>query len=158
VEIKQPKLVFLEGENKCPYRWSTGEMVGAFLTALRDHRKILGGVCTGCGAVIVPPSSYCETCSSPVEEMREVGPRGVVMTWARVPEPFDDAPLPAPFRYVLVRLAGSDTSMVHVAPDDDNVRVGAILIPEFREERWGSITDIKWFVPEGNRGPEDSDD
>jgi len=29
--------------------------------------------------------------------------------------------------------------------------VGAILIPEFREERRGSITDIKWFVLEGSQ-------
>ena len=158
MEIKQPELVYLEGENRCPYTWSTGETVGAFLTALRDHRKILGGVCAGCGTVIVPAVSYCEACASPVDEMREVGPKGVVMSWARVPEPFDDAPLPAPFRYVLVRLSGSDTSMVHVAPDDGRIKVSAIVTPEFREERRGSITDIKWFVPDGGQAGGADDD
>lgn len=157
MDVKQPKLIYMKGENKCPYRWSTGEAVGAFLTALRDHEKILAGVCGGCGAVVVPPTSYCELCGSQVEDMKEVGPEAVVMSWARSPEPFEDAPLPAPFRYVLVRLAGADTSMVHVAPDDDGIEVGAVVTPEFREERRGSITDIKWFVPDRERGAKNDD-
>jgi uncharacterized OB-fold protein len=70
------------------------------------------------------------------------------MSWARVEKPVEGAPLDPPFRYVLVRLAGADTSMLHVAPDDDRVRTGATVTPEYREEREGSITDIKWFVPE----------
>jgi uncharacterized OB-fold protein len=83
-----------------------------------------------------------------MRDWREVGPRGVVMSWARVDKPVRGAPLEPPFRYVLVRLAGADTSMLHLAPDDDAVRTGATVTPEFREERTGSITDIKWFVPE----------
>jgi uncharacterized OB-fold protein len=158
VELREPKLVFLEGENRCPYRWSTGGTVGGFLTALRDHRKILGGVCGGCGAVGTPPASYCETCSSNVEELTEVGPRGVVMSWSRVAEPFEGAPMETPFRYVLVRLAGADTSLVHLAPDDDRIEVGAVVAPEFREERQGSITDIKWFVPMAGWEPGEDDD
>ena len=102
----------------------------------------------------VPPTSYCESCGSEVAELREVGPRGVVMTWARVADGFEGAPLPVPFRYVMVRLAGADTDMLHVAPDDDAVRIGATVRPEFRrrEERGGEITDIKWFVPDGEGG------
>jgi uncharacterized OB-fold protein len=57
-------------------------------------------------------------------------------------------PLEPPFRYVVVRLAGADTSILHLAPDDDAVRTGAAVLAEFREERTGSIMDIKWFVPE----------
>lgn len=157
MELREPKLVFLEGENRCPYKWSTGGTVGSFLTTLRDHGKILGGTCSGCGAVIVPPVSYCETCASRVDELTEVGPRGVVMSWSRAVEPFEDAPMEAPFRYVLVRLAGADTSLVHLAPDDDRIKVGAVVTPEFRKERRGSITDIKWFVPTEEEPGEDDD-
>ncbi|MBU1672561.1 MAG: OB-fold domain-containing protein [Actinobacteria bacterium] len=146
--LEPPELVYLKGETRCHYTWSTGEVVGSFLGALRDHARILGAVCSGCGRVAVPPLSYCEECCSAMEDYREVGPRGVVMSWTRVAAGFPDAPLPAPFRYVLVKLAGADTSLLHLAPDDERVVVGATLHPEFRKVRRGAITDIKWFVPD----------
>lgn len=154
MESEQSDLIYLESETRCTYAWSTGEIVGAFLEALRERGRILGALCGGCGTVAVPPQSYCETCGSSMKEWREVGPRGVVMTWARVTDAFEGAPLEAPFRYVLVRLAGADTSILHLAPDDDRVRIGAAVVPEFREKRTGSITDIKWFVPEEQPGPD----
>jgi uncharacterized OB-fold protein len=146
--LKQPELVYLDGATRCHYTWSAGEVVGSFLSALRDHGRILGAVCSGCGRVAVPPLSYCEECSAGMKDYREVGPRGVVMSWTRVAAGFPGAPLPVPFRYVLVKLAGADTSMLHLAPDDDRVVVGATLRPEFRDARTGAITDIKWFVPD----------
>ena len=150
--LKEPELVYLEGATKCPYEWTTGRTVGEFLAALRDHKRILGAVCGGCGAVSVPPTSYCELCSSEMKDWKEVGPRGVVMSWARVAGPFEGAPLEPPFRYVLVRLAGADTSLLHIAPDDERVKTGAAVRPEWRRERTGSITDILWFVPDEATG------
>jgi uncharacterized OB-fold protein len=150
MESEQSEFMYLDGETSSRYSWSTGEIVGAFLEALRERGRILGALCGGCGTVAVPPQSYCEICGSSMKEWREVGPRGVVMTWARVADGFEGAPLEAPFRYVLVRLAGADTSLLHLAPDDDRVKIGATVVPEFRDERTGSITDIKWFVPEGS--------
>lgn len=148
--LKEPELEFLEGRTACRYSWSTGETVGSFLQALRDHGKMLGSVCAECGTVTAPAMSYCEKCGGPAADFTEVGPRGVVMSWAVVPTDFDGAPLPAPFRYVLVRLAGADTEMLHVAPDDDRVKVGAAVHPEFRPaaQRKGMITDIIRFVPD----------
>lgn len=146
--LKEPELIFHQAENRCPYRWSAGRAVGTFMAALRDHRKILGSVCDGCGSVHVPAVSYCELCAGSMSDWREVGPRGVVMSWAGAPTGFEHAPVEAPFRFVLVRLAGADTSILHVAPDDDRIRVGATVVPEFRKERTGAITDIRWFVPE----------
>jgi uncharacterized OB-fold protein len=142
------ELEYVDSSEGNRYAWSTGEITGAFLEALRDRGIILGALCRGCGTVAVPPNSYCEVCGSTMRDWRQVGPRGVVMTWARVERRVEGVPLESPFRYVLVRLAGADTSILHLAPDDDAVRTGATVIPEFREERSGSITDIKWFVPE----------
>lgn len=70
------------------------------------------------------------------------------MSWSRVAGGFEGAPVQAPFRYVLVRLAGTDSAILHLAPDDDRIEIGAVLRPEWRDERHGSITDIKWFVPD----------
>jgi uncharacterized OB-fold protein len=156
LDLKPPELVCLEGEARCTYNWSTGDVVGAFLAALRDHGKILGSICSGCGDVMVPPQSYCEKCGEAMADFREVGPRGVVMSWAGAPPGLQGAPVEAPFRYVLVRLAGADAELLHVAPDDERIKVGATVRGEFRppEERTGSITDIKWFVPDGEQAEE----
>lgn len=148
MDIDKPELEYVKGGTGYRYAWSTGEITGAFLEALRDRGVILGALCRGCGTVSVPPNSYCEACGSTMRDWREVGPRGVVMSWARMERPVPGVPLEPPFRYVLVRLAGADTSILHFAPDDDAVRTGAAVSAEFREERTGSITDIRWFVPE----------
>ena len=136
-------------ETRIEYRWTARWTTGAFLRALRDSRKIMGAVCGACGTVAVPPLSYCEVCGGDTDELREVGPRGVITSWARVLDAPESSPVEAPFRYVLVRLEGADTSLVHLAPDDDRVDVGVTVVPEFRERRSGAVTDIKWFVPEG---------
>jgi uncharacterized protein len=147
--LNPPELVYMEGETRSPYHWATGDAAGAFLMALRDHGKLLGAVCEGCGGVAVPPQTYCEKCGSPMADYREVGPKGVVMSWAGVGSSYGAAPVEPPFRYIMVRLAGADTELVHIAPDDDRIKVGATVRPEFLplEERRGAITDIKWFVP-----------
>lgn len=139
----------MSGEIRNEYSWAAGETTGAFLEALRGSGKILAAVCGRCGLVAVPPLSYCEVCGARMKELREVGPRGVVTSWARVERTPRGSPVEAPFRYVLVRLIGADTSMLHIAPDDERVDIGRTVSPEFREERGRGITDIKWFVPEG---------
>jgi uncharacterized OB-fold protein len=87
-------------------------------------------------------------CGVGTGDLTEVGPTGIVMSWARVTDHIQGAPVKAPFRFVLVRLAGADTSMLHLAPDDQRIKIGCKVVPEFRGERTGSITDIKWFVPQ----------
>jgi len=149
MDLKEPRLVFLEANNSCPYRWSTGEIVGSFLTALRDHGKLLASKCPACYRVACPPASYCEECGAAATELVEVGPTGVVVSSAGVEEPWAGAPLDVPFCYVLIRLAGADTSLLHLAPNDGSVHPGSTVRPELRPERNGSITDIKWFVAAG---------
>jgi uncharacterized OB-fold protein len=153
--IEPPELTELRVQSISEYSWSTGEVTGSFLGALQKHGKILGAVCSGCGRVAAPPLSYCESCGSGISDYKEVGPRGVVMSWAGAPGDTEGAPLDGPFRFILVRLAGADTEMVHLAPDDERIRIGAAVRPEFRPapERTGSITDIRWFIPDES-GPD----
>lgn len=147
---------FMKERAEHSYRWATGQAIGFFLTTLKEQGKIIGATCEGCGQVSVPAQSYCESCGADTSGFTEVGPRGVIISWAGVPGP-DRGPdrlsgtalLPAPFRYVLVRLAGADTELLHLAPADERIKIGAAVVPEFRprEERTGCITDIRWFVP-----------
>ena len=130
------------------YRWSTGEAVGAFLSTLRDSERLLGSVCPECGVVSCPPTSCCERCGTSSSELREVGPSGVVMVVARQSAGFPSAPLDVPFRYVLIKLAGADTTLLHVAKDDERIVPGAVVVPEFAPEKSGTMMDIAYFRPE----------
>ncbi|MBN1289015.1 MAG: DNA-binding protein [Actinobacteria bacterium] len=142
------QFICLEQNMKLKFRRPTGGVVGLFLAALRDEKKIIGSECRNCGKVFVPPASYCERCSSDISALREVGPRGIVISWTLAPKGFDNSPADAPFRYIMVRPMGADTPLLHVSPDDERIRIGTVVRPVFREERTGSITDIKWFVPD----------
>jgi hypothetical protein len=135
-----------------PYSRSVGPVIGAFLTGLRDG-KIIGATGSG-GVVIVPPTEYDPYTAEPTGEMVEVGPEGTVESWAWVGTPAPQHPLETPFAWVLVRLDGAGTSMLHVldAPSPDAVstkmRVRADFVAE--GERIGRIQDIRAFVPAGS--------
>ena len=132
-----------------PYSRSVGPVIGAFLTGLRDGR-ILGATGTG-GAVIVPPTEYDPQTAEATGALVEVGPEGTVETWAWVGRPAPQHPLDHPFAWVLVRLDGAATSMLHVldAGSPEVVRTGMRVRADFRPagERVGRIQDIRAFVP-----------
>jgi uncharacterized OB-fold protein len=133
------------------YKRSVGPVIGAFLTALRDGR-ILGATGSG-GKVAVPPAEYDPITGEDSGELVDVGPGGVVTTWAWTAEPRPDQPLDRPFAWVLVRLDGADTALLHVmeAAGPDAVSTGMRVTARFRPraERVGHIKDIECFVAEG---------
>jgi uncharacterized OB-fold protein len=135
-----------------PYSRSVGPVIGAFLTGLRDG-KLLGVRGSG-GAVVVPPTEYDPTTGEDTGELVEVGPGGVVETWAYVAHPLPKHPLDRPFAWALIRLDGADTAMLHVVDSGgpDGVATGDRVTVRFRpaEERIGAMADIEAFVPEGS--------
>jgi uncharacterized protein len=132
------------------YTRSTGPVIGAFFTGLRDG-KILGAT-TADGKVIVPPTEYDPVTAEDVGELVEVGPSGVVTTWAWASAPKKGQPLDRPFAWALVRLDGADTGMLHVvdAPGPESMRSGMRVTVRWRpdEERIGRMADIECFVAE----------
>jgi uncharacterized OB-fold protein len=135
------------------YKRTVGPVIGAFLTGLRDGR-ILGATGSG-GAVSVPPAEYDPVTGEDVGDLVEVGPGGVVTTWAWAARPTPDQPLDRPFAWALVKLDGADTALLHVldAGSPDAVYSGMRVTARFRPEaaRVGHIKDIECFVPEGAR-------
>jgi len=133
------------------YTRSTGPVIGAFLTGLRDGRIL--GATTPSGQVVVPPTEYDPITSEEVGDLVEVGQSGVVTTWSWAATPLKDQPLERPFAWALVRLDGADTAMLHVVdaggPDamETGMRVTARWRP--RAERVGHMRDIECFVAEG---------
>jgi uncharacterized OB-fold protein len=158
--LPESEVLHAEHHLEYPYLRSVGPVIGAFLTGLRDG-KILG--VRGAGdAVIVPPTEYDPITGEDTGELVEVGPGGVVETWAWVSRPLPKHPRQTPFAWALIRLGGADTAMLHVVDADgpEALSSGDRVVVRFRPagERIGSMADIDAFVPDaGARSPRDSE-
>ncbi len=131
-----------------PFSRTTGPVIGAFLTGLRE--EVLVGIRGSDGRVLVPPTEYDPLTGEELRELVEVGPGGVVTTWAWVESPRAKQPLDRPFAWALIRLDGADTGMLHAvdAGSMDVMRTGMRVVPRWRDEREGHILDIECFDPE----------
>ncbi|MFE5093844.1 Zn-ribbon domain-containing OB-fold protein [Streptomyces sp. NPDC056638] len=130
-----------------PFTRSLGPVQSAFLTGLRE-RTVLG-VRTGDGKVLVPPVEYDPVTAEELRELTEVATTGTVTTWAWNPAPRRDQPLAAPFAWVLVKLDGADTALLHVldATGPEAVNTGMRVRIRWAPQRTGAITDIACFEP-----------
>ena len=135
------------------YTRSTGPVLGAFFTGLRD-RTIVGNRDSR-GVVHVPPVEYDPHTREPLTEMVELGSGdgvgGVVVAWTWVPTPTGVNPLDTPFAWALVRFDGADTAMLlPLAADGPGaVRTGMRVRVRWAAERVGNVHDIACVVPEG---------
>ncbi|KOU19898.1 Zn-ribbon domain-containing OB-fold protein [Streptomyces sp. WM6368] len=138
-----------------PFTRSLGPVQSAFLTGLREG--VVLGVKTSDGKVMVPPVEYDPVTAEEIRELVEVGATGTVTTWAWNDRPRPQQPLDTPFAWVLVKLDGADTALLHAldAPGPDAVRTGMRVRVRWAAERTGAITDIACFEPyEGPGGGE----
>ncbi|MET9093621.1 OB-fold domain-containing protein [Streptomyces cyaneofuscatus] len=137
-----------------PFTRSLGPVQSAFLTGLRE-RTVLG-VRADDGTVLVPPVEYDPVTANELRELVEVATTGTVTTWAWNPSPRRDQPLGTPFAWVLVRLDGAATALLHAldAPGPDAVHTGMRVRIRWAAIRTGAITDIACFEPyDGEPGP-----
>ncbi|MFI1650767.1 Zn-ribbon domain-containing OB-fold protein [Streptomyces avidinii] len=139
-----------------PFTRSLGPVQSAFLTGLREG--VVLGVKTSDGKVMVPPVEYDPATAEEIRELVEVGATGTVTTWAWNDRPRPRQPLDTPFAWVLVKLDGADTALLHAldAPGPDAVRTGMRVRVRWAAERTGAITDIACFEPyegPGGGGP-----
>ena len=134
-----------------PFSRTTGPVVGAFLTGLRE--QVLVAIRGSDGRVIIPPVEYDPITAEDLTELVEVGPGGTVRSFAWVPEPHAKHPLQRPFAWALIQPDGADTSLVHAvdAGTPDRIAAGTRVRPRWRDERNGEITDIECFGLEDQR-------
>ena len=129
-----------------PYTRSTGPMVGAFLTGLRDRRVL--GVKDSTGRVVVPPPEYdvATAAQLPADDLVEVGSEGVVTSWSWNATPRLGQPFDRPFAWALVQLDGADTSLLHAldAPAEQ-ISTGMRVRIRWADETTGYIKDIACF-------------
>ncbi|MEU5927948.1 OB-fold domain-containing protein [Streptomyces antimycoticus] len=135
-----------------PFTRSLGPVQSAFLTGLRE-RTVLG-VRTTDDRVLVPPVEYDPVTADELSDLVEVAPTGTVTTWAWNPAARRGQPLDTPFAWVLVRLDGADTALLHAldAPGPDAVRTGMRVRVRWATEVVGAITDIACFEPYDGAG------
>ena len=144
------------------YTRSTGPVLGAFFTGLRDRRIV--GSRDSRGTVHVPPVEYDPHTREALTEIVEVGSGaaidGVVVAWTWVPTPTDVNPIPTPFAWALVRFDGADTSMLLPLTVDgpDAVRTGMRVRVRWAAEPVGSVHDIASVVPADTASDPGDDD
>jgi uncharacterized OB-fold protein len=134
-----------------PFKRTTGPVVGAFLTGLRE--QVLVGIKGADGRVLVPPVEYDPYTAEDLTELVEVGPGGTVTTFAWVGTPHAKHPLDRPFAWALIQLDGADTGLLHAvdAGSPDRVATGTRVVPHWRDDPQGEITDIEYFELEEAR-------
>lgn len=138
-----------------PYTRSTGPLVGAFLTGLREGR--LQGVRGSDGRVLVPPQEFDPVTAEALTDLVEVAPVGEVVSWAWNPTPREGQPLDRPFAWAQVRFDGADTTMLHAldVASPDEVATGMRVRVRWAGHRAGAMTDIAALepAPDGQPGP-----
>jgi uncharacterized OB-fold protein len=136
----------VESTLEFPYVRSLGDVIGGFLTGLREGR--ITGVRTPSGKVLVPPLEYDPETGDAVDPAPvDVGPEGTITSWTWVGDPAPHHPLTKPFAFALIRLDGADTDLTHVvdASSPSEMQTGARVRPRWRDERAARIDDIEAF-------------
>ena len=137
------------GQIYIPNTYSAGTVGSRFLIELRDRKRIMGTRCPTCNRVYVPARSICKDCFGQLDEWVEVSNKGTVLTYSIEYEPKPIQPVKPPIVYGIIKLDGADTGLVHMLgeADPEQLRIGMKVQAVFREEREGSILDIKYFKP-----------
>ncbi len=130
-----------------PFRRTTGPVIGAFFTGLREGRFI--GIEDERGQVLCPPVEYDPQTGGPLTKLVPVGSEGEVVTWSwnemvREGQPFD-----RPFAWALIKLDGADSTIFHaVDADRASMSTGMRVRARFADERTGAIEDLTCFEPD----------
>ena len=133
------------------YNYDAGTIRSRFLTEIRDNKKIFGTRCPHCNRVYVPARSTCLQCFASLSDFAKVADTGTVTTYSIINSSQTYYPSEPPFIYGIIQLDGADTGLVHFigGVDPQKVRVGMRVKAVFKEERIGSILDIRYFKPIG---------
>lgn len=137
------------GKIYIPNTYTAGAVGSRFLIELRDNKKIMGTKCPKCDLVFVPARSICKYCFAQLDHWVEVSDKGTLLTYTVAGQANGVQPVDPPIIYGIVQLDGASTGLVHMLSEVDfeKLAVGMRVKAVFKEERAGSILDIKYFAP-----------
>jgi uncharacterized OB-fold protein len=109
----------------------------------------MGTKCPKCDLVFVPARSICKYCFAQLDHWVEVSDKGTLLTYTVAGQSNGVQPVDPPIVYGIVQLDGASTGLVHMLSEVDfeKLAVGMRVKAVFKEERAGSILDIKYFAP-----------
>lgn len=150
-DIQKEKVLTVMYQPRVKYSWATGIAVGQFLRGLKAG-VITGSRCDNCGRVVVPPRIFCEWCFRRTESWANLPDTGTVNTYSvsyitadttRVKNPI----IPAVIEIDKTSNAGFLHLLGEVKPEEIKIGMPVRAVWKEKEERQGSITDIKYFGP-----------
>jgi uncharacterized OB-fold protein len=145
----------LQAEHKVDftYRRRVGGNTARFLAGLA-RRELWASPVTG-GRPEIPPADHDPVTGHLVDELVQVADMGAVRAWTWVAAPGPEHPLDHPFAFALVQLDGTDTGLLHVVDvgAEAAMATGMRVRADWRDQRTGSILDIRAFVPDGSAAP-----
>lgn len=142
--------VIISGRIDQGYNWSAGIAGSRFLRELKENARIMGTKCTKCNRILVPPRIFCEECFSKVDTWEVVQETGIIETFAVSYYSATMELLETPQIIAVIKFDGTDAGMVHFLGETDDpkkIKIGQKVRAVFKdkEERTGSILDIKYF-------------
>lgn len=124
-----------------------------FFREIKDNAKILGTKCPKCGLIYLPPRIYCERCFNGLEEWIEIKNEGEIYTYTIGWVDLDGSRLQEPVIIALVKFNGIYGGIIHrideVSAQEVNIGMKVVAVFKEKDEREGSILDIKYFKPIG---------
>lgn len=131
-----------------PFRRTTGPVIGAFFTGLREGRFI--GIEDEQGRVLCPPVEYDPLTGGPLTKLVAVGSEGEVVNWTWNTNVREGQPFDRPFAWAMVKLDGADTPILHAVDVPKEAIVNGLRVrARFADERIGSLADLECFEPVG---------
>lgn len=138
-------------EVEFPFERTTGPVMGAFLSALREGRLL--GIRTGAGEILCPPPEFDPASGAHHDDpaaLVELEPAGTVTSWTWVPSRPGD-PVPDGFAWALIRIDGTTGgTLMHAVDtggDPDLMQVGLRVSARWTAARAGALSDIGFFAP-----------
>ena len=132
------------------YTHSADPVTATFLRTLRDEGRLLGIRCPVCQRVLAPPRPICDRDFCRTSDWVELGMTGTLELFTIMYLAIDGLPNP-PYVLAYVTPDGADTAIggflegVDLTSTDAalaDLRIGAPVTIELRDERRGRITDL----------------
>jgi uncharacterized OB-fold protein len=151
------KVITASWKPQMDYAWDNGPAIGRYLAELGKGR-IVAKHCRKCDRIMLPPRMFCELCWVPTDEWVFVKDTGVVNTFCISHVDWKAGRLDIeggerPFTPAVIEIDGASPGqgilhhLAEVKPEDIKIGMKVKAVWKPPEEREGSITDIRYFVP-----------
>lgn len=141
-----------------PYARTVGPTYGRFLNGLAEGRFV--ATVGSDGRVFVPPAEFDPTTGQALDQWVDIAAEGTVESWSWQPEPTAAQPMDHAFAWVLVRLDGADTSLMHVCdvPGPEAMATGMRVRARFVAGAEPGMGALECFEPLGDLASTDTGD